>query len=175
MREYDFTLKFALAAPGVEPDAYVERLGEEGCDDALLGIGQSGRIALDFTRTAASAHDAVVSALADVKRAIPDATPIEAAPDFVGVTDVASILGCSRQNVRKLMVNCRGAVPAPVHEGNPSVWHLAEVLRWLREQKRYRIPSDLLELAETAMQLNLAIETRSWDEALQKEMRPLVG
>jgi len=47
MKEYKFTLKFSLQD---NPDAYIEKLGIEGCDDALIGIGQSGRIALNFTR-----------------------------------------------------------------------------------------------------------------------------
>jgi hypothetical protein len=58
----------------------VERLGEAGCDDALVGIGQPGRIALNFTREADSAQQAFISALEDVRRAIPDAELIEAKP-----------------------------------------------------------------------------------------------
>lgn len=42
--EYEFTLKFMLAAD-VAVDEIVERLGVAGCDDALVGIGQPGRIA----------------------------------------------------------------------------------------------------------------------------------
>ena len=69
--EYIFTLKYQLTEHDNDPDALVERLGEAGCDDALVGIGQPGRLALEFTREAESAQVAVRSALADVKRAIP--------------------------------------------------------------------------------------------------------
>lgn len=55
----------------------VERLGEAGCDDALVGIGQPGRLALEFNREAADADEAVRSALADVRRAVPSAKLIE--------------------------------------------------------------------------------------------------
>lgn len=51
-----------------------------------MGVGQPGRLALEFTREAKSAQAAVGSALADVKRVIPTARLIEAAPDFVGLT-----------------------------------------------------------------------------------------
>ena len=34
----------------------------------------------------------------------PGATLTEADPDLVGLTDVADILGCTRQNMRRLMV-----------------------------------------------------------------------
>ena len=84
MVEYDFTLKFKLAAEDADADKLVERLGEAGCDDAVIGIGQPGRIALNFTREAGSARQAIVSALVDVKRAIPRAKLLEASPDFVG-------------------------------------------------------------------------------------------
>jgi hypothetical protein len=65
--EYTFTLKYQLADNDRTPDILVERLGEAGCDDALVGIGQPGRLALEFTREAESADAAVRSALADVQ------------------------------------------------------------------------------------------------------------
>ena len=71
--EYTFTLKYQLADEDRDADALVERLGEAGCDDALVGIGQAGRLALEFTREAADADEAVRSALADVRRAAPSA------------------------------------------------------------------------------------------------------
>lgn len=53
--EYEFTLKLKLTADQGETDTLVERLGEAGCDDAVIGIGQPGRIALNFIREGASA------------------------------------------------------------------------------------------------------------------------
>ena len=85
-----------------DADALVERLAEAGCDDALVGTGQKGRIALNFIREAASAKEAIISALTDVKRVIPHARLLEVTPDFVGLSDVAELLGVSRQNMRKL-------------------------------------------------------------------------
>jgi len=46
MALYDFTLKFALGQQGADPESYVDRLYEAGCDDALIGIGKRGRIAV---------------------------------------------------------------------------------------------------------------------------------
>ena len=71
--EYNFSLKYQLADTDRNPNELVERLGAEGCDDALVGIGQPGRLALDFTREAESAEAAMLTALADVRRAIPSA------------------------------------------------------------------------------------------------------
>ena len=170
MIEFEFTLKFGLTSAPLEPDAYIERLGEEGCDDALIGVGQSGRIALQFTRVAENAFDALLSAIKDVKRAIPDAKLIEATPDLVGLSDIAEILGFSRQNIRKLMLNNRASFPAPIHEGKAALWHLSSVLTWLQQENRYSIEESLLDVAKANMQLNIAKETVNLDPSLQAEV-----
>ncbi len=71
--EYTFTLKYRLLPADQNADDLIERLGAEGCDDALVGVGQPCPVALEFTREANSAKDALQSALADVKRAMPAA------------------------------------------------------------------------------------------------------
>ena len=80
MKEFEFILKFAFAESSADASDYTERLAEAGCEDALIGIGQKGRIALDFCREATSAIEAVSSAIHDVKKAIPGAKPIHASP-----------------------------------------------------------------------------------------------
>ncbi|KKX59933.1 hypothetical protein F6476_34215 [Pseudomonas umsongensis] len=77
--ECTFTLKYQLASDESDLDALLELLAEEGCDDALVGVGQLGRLALEFVREAPSAHHAIESAIADVSRALPNARLIEAA------------------------------------------------------------------------------------------------
>ena len=173
--EYTFTLKYQLTDADRDPDALVERLGEAGCDDALVGIGQPGRLALEFTREAADADDAVRSALADVRRAAPSAKLIEVAPDLVGLTDVADIVGVSRQNMRKLMLAHPGSFPAPVHEGSASIWHLADVLAWLQAKGSYALAKDVLEVARVALQVNVAKEGRRLPRSASKELQALVG
>ena len=158
MREYEFTLKFRLPDVDADPEPLLEALADVGCTDALAGIGQPGRIALDFTREADSAFAAITSALRDIQRAIPGAQLVEASPDFVGLTDIAEIAGFSRQNMRKLMLGNPATFPPAVHEGNPSLWHLASVLAWLRDQQR-PVDDALLEVAEVVMGLNLARTT----------------
>lgn len=71
--EYTFTLKYQLAPHDSDPDVLVERLGEAGRDDALIGIGRPGHLALTFTRSARNRADAIRSAQADINRAIPSA------------------------------------------------------------------------------------------------------
>jgi len=173
--EYTFTLKYQLADDESDTGALVERLGEAGCDDALVGIGQPGRLALEFTREAADAEEAVRSALADVRRAVPSSRLIEVAPDLVGLTDVAEIVGVSRQNMRKLMLAHPGSFPAPVHEGSASIWHLADVLAWLQAKGSYALAKDVLEVARVALQVNVAKEGRRLPRSASKELEALVG
>jgi len=52
--------------------------GMPGCDDALVGIGRVGRLRLDFTREVTSAEAALVSAVLDVRSAMPPVKLIEA-------------------------------------------------------------------------------------------------
>src|SRR5690554_2987118 len=144
--EYIFTLKYQLAGHDTDPDGLVERLGAAGCDDALIGRGQPGRLALEFSREEDSAQKAVRTALADVKKAILSARLIEVSPDLVGLTDVADIVGISRQAMRKLMISHAGTFPVPIHEGSASsIWHLAELLDWLKSRGGYQFDAILLE------------------------------
>jgi hypothetical protein len=173
--EYTFKLTFALVSLDADSDVLIERLGVAGCDDAVVGVGRRGRLALEFTREAENAARAVGSAVSDVRSAVPDAVLIEASPDLVGLTDVASLLGVTRQNVRQLIVSCDAPEPAPVHAGRPTIWRLAGVLRWLAREKRYPISPELLELAEATMQVNLAVEARDADPRAQAQIAALLA
>ena len=173
--EYTFTLKYRLSLEDQNVDDLIERLGAEGCDDALVGVGQPGRVALEFTREADSARDALQSALADVKRAMPTAQLFEAAPDFVGLSDVAQVVGVSRQNLRKLMLSHAASFPAPVHDGSTAVWHLADMLDWLHATLAYQLEPVTLEIARTTKQVNLVKQAEQISPASEKQLRLLVA
>jgi hypothetical protein len=158
--EYVFTLKYQLGADDRDLDVLVERLAEAGCDDALVGVGQPGWLALEFTRESDSAKAAMRSALEDVQRAIPSARLIEAAPDLVGLSDVADVVGVSRQNMRKLMLAHLSSFPAPVHAGSAAIWHLVDVLTWLQREQGYALARGVMDVAEMALQVNVAKEGR---------------
>ena len=160
MSEFEFTLKFSLPDASADPALHVEALGAAGCDDAVIGVGQRGRIALDFTREARSAFQAVASAVRDVRKAIPGAQLIEAAPDFVGLTDVADLAGFTRQNMRKLMLGHVATFPPAVHDGNPALWHLATVLGWLESRQGRAVDAALFDTARATMAVNIARDAR---------------
>ncbi len=173
MTEYRFTLRFSLPSDMSDMNEIAERLYGGGCADALIGVGHPGRVALDFTREASSARDAVMTAIADVTRAIPGALLVEAAPDLVGVTDVADLVGCSRQNIRQLMLSSPGSAPCPVHEGRQALWHLHPLLDWLVSEKQYEVSADLVDVSAAIMQVNLAMDALRADEETEDELREL--
>lgn len=154
MNHYEFTLTFRLENLAENPEKYVEALGASGCDDALVGIGKLGSISLSFTRASKSAVKAVSTAIRDVKQAIPGATLIEANPDFVGMTDIADVYGTSRQYIRKVVTSRSRSFPDPIHEGSPSLWHLADVLGWIGVHEPEKLNRQLFDLAKLNMQIN---------------------
>lgn len=175
MTEYNFTLKFDFSDPQVDPNTYIDKLYEGGCDDALIGLGRQGCIALNFIRGAESAFEAVSGAIVDVKAIIPDAALIEASPDFVGLTDVAKIIGCTRQNVRNLILSSKSKSPLPVYEGIPSIWHLFDILIWLQQSQSYAIDQSLLEISSVNMSFNIARNWQKIEPGLQENIKVLVA
>lgn len=173
--EYVFTLKYQLADHDCDHEQIVERLFEAGCDDATIGLGQPGRIALTFRRESADAWSAIYSALCDIKRAIASARLVEAGPDFVGLTEVADAAGVTRQNMRKLMLAHASQFPLPVHEGNPAVWHLSDVLLWLMSRGDYPIRGDLIDIAKSTKQVNLAKEAREIEPSIKRQLAALLA
>ncbi|WPP00854.1 DNA-binding protein [Pseudomonas sp. HR96] len=154
--EYLFRLSYQLDPADCDVDVLLERLFEAGCDDALVGVGLPGRMGLKFQREAPSAEVAMLSALADVKAAMPGARLIEAAPDMVGLSDAAEFVGVSRQNMRKLMLAHSGDFPLPLHQGSTSVWHLDDIFQWLQQRGGYPLDPAVLEVARCARRANLA-------------------
>lgn len=167
--DFEFTLKFKLPPSLTDEDEIVELLGAHECTDALVGLGQTGYLGLDFIRDAKTAQEAILSALENVQAALPGATLVEAGPDYVGLTDVAQVIGQSRQNLRKLMIGHYQRFPAPMHSGNPSLWHLAEVLAFLKE-RQVAFPSPVLDVARTAMQINLVRQQPLLDRQLEASL-----
>lgn len=152
-QEYTFTLKFKLPPETSKTDDIVDALYAQGCDDALIGTGMPGQIALEFVREAETADEAVTSALQDVLNTIPKAQLIEAEPDYVGLTDIAEHVSVSRQQMRKLYES-NACFPAPAHIGKSTLWNLVKVLGWLKENKDYVFSPLLYDVAKTNAVIN---------------------
>ena len=156
MKEFNFELIFKLV-DNQDSNEYLDSLFENGCDDATISTGQLGMLSLSFTREAISAAEAVESAINDIKKAIPSAKLVEATPDIVSISEISSILGHSRQYTRKLFNSDNSSLPAPIHIGNPSIWHLSEILDWLKSlgKQENKINENLFELSHITRQINI--------------------
>jgi len=172
--EYIFTLKYRLHDHDSDHEALIDRLFEAGCDDALPGIGQSGRLALEFAREADSATDALESAIRDVRKAVDNAELVEVLPDYAGLTDIAEHVGMSRQNLRKIALRRGSTFPAAIYEGNPSLWHLSDALSWLAEHD-YAVDDATLEISVAARELNTAIQARRLPADRSRELEALMA
>jgi len=176
MITYEFSLLFSLRSEQEDPDMYVEGLYEAGCNDATIGIGRKGLIALAFDREAESATAAIESAIRDVRKVIPQAKLIEASPDYVGLTEAAEIAGFSRQNMRKIMLKGATSFPIAVHAGSPAVYHLHSLLKWFRDVRKIHVRDDLVEVSAVTRQVNLAKELSQLPKrGLSKRLRALVA
>ena len=161
MDHFTFTLNFSLPNREDNAERHLDALYEAGCDDAVVGVGQYGMIGLDFTRAAADAEDAIRSAIDNVRAAIPGATLVQAGPDLVGLTEMATIFGFSRQNMRKYATGQSGgpeAFPPPVVLGEPSLWHLAEIVAWLGRNTSVQPAASIFPLARAAAKVNFEVE-----------------
>lgn len=170
MKEFEFTLKFSLPNTITDTDDYIKFLEEEGCDDALIGLGKSERLALQFNREGDNALEVVVSAIKAVERAIPGVNLIEATPDLVGISDIANYLSFSRQYIRKLILENKTSFPVPIHEGKVSLWHLSHVLTWLKQENRYSMDAALIDIAQANMQLNFVKEASNINSTMQSKI-----
>jgi hypothetical protein len=170
MDDYTFTLNFTLPRREDRPDQYLDALYEAGCDDAVVGVGQYGMVGLDFTRAANSAEDAIGSAIENVRTAIPGAVLAGVGPDLVGLTEMAAIFGFTRQNMRKYATGQSGApgtFPLPSVAGGPGLWHLAEIVAWLRLNTSVQPPDPVLQVSKAAAKLNFEVERKRLKRILE--------
>ena len=63
---------------------------------------------------------------------------------------------------------------SPIHEGSSAFWHLAALLEWLKGRDGYRIDQSLLDVARTAMQINLTKEASQIERRVQRVVTALV-
>jgi hypothetical protein len=112
MPDHEFVL---ILGPGVEvDDATADKLFEAGCDDGTFG-SRGGVAYVDFTREAPTFRGAVLSAIADVRKAGLPVVRVEP-DDLVSVAEIARRIGQTRESVRLYSTGERGpgGFPRPV-------------------------------------------------------------
>jgi hypothetical protein len=111
---YEFSLTFAVAGT-LGHQAWIEAQLEDACGGARAYRSGAGLITLRCLREADSAHEALATAVADVRRAVPLASLVEAGPDFVSLSDIAPVFGVARQTMRRRnwppSLTCRSSRP----------------------------------------------------------------
>ena len=162
MNEYEFTLTFDLPDYQADPERYLDALFQAGCDDAVVGTGLAGTISLEFLREAETANEAIESAISNVMKAIPGADLAEAKPDLVGLTDVAEILACSRQNIRKYMDAYR-EFPRPAFTGKTLLWHLWELASF----QKLSVPATIVDISKTTFKINMNIQQHRFESGFK--------
>lgn len=155
MERYEFRLNFRVSIiPDME--VYDERLFDsDKMHDGFWGVGGDGILEIDFERESISARDAFAQTIGDVLEILPEAELLEAHPDLVSITEMAMHLGCSRQNMRKIIEKGRlNGFPAPRHHGASVIWSLSPVLEWLISDGRTGL-SKLQQISLAAMEINV--------------------
>jgi hypothetical protein len=150
-----FTLKFADRFGHARMPWFAGNLASAGCGDALVGAGKPGLVVLEFERTASASLRVVLQAIDQVFAADGTLRFVEAGPDLVCLREAAAYVGCTRQALARRALR-RAGFPLAAHDGNPELFHLADVLRWARRTGRSTITPALLDLAQATRQVNLA-------------------
>ena len=126
VREFEFDLVIALPAGERDEDAMLDALFEAGCDDAIVGTGAAGLVALGFIREGADPEAVISGAVEQALRGLPDGAVLrEVRPDLVSLADVAARLQVSRQALQKR------EMPPPSLGG---LYRVTEMVRYLEGQ-----------------------------------------
>jgi len=185
MKTYDFVLRFDLPHRDDDPEDHLDALFEAGCDDAVIGTGSPGTLALDFSRQADTAGKALTGAVENILCAIPEARLTEVGPDLLNLSELAAWISdrgqrVTRQAIRKYakgkVARVSSRFPSPAVSGSAPVWHLADVLRWMQENKKITSNqiTPLFESALVARKFNAAHSALILDQTRDADILTLV-
>ena len=91
------------------------------------------------------------------------------------VIGTIKVEGFTRQYMRKLMVKSGTTFPSPVHEGKPSIWHLSNILIWLKENKKFEVEDTLFDVANINKKFNLVKELSQINDGIQDDIHELLA
>jgi len=135
---------FALIVDGVEEltQSVEDALFSAGCDDATLSL-QYGLLYLEFSRSAKSLEEAIISAINDVRKAGIGAEVLRVDEcDLVTASDIARRIDRSRQLVHQYMIGKRGPGGFPPPEchltDHAPLWAWCAVSYWLVQNNLLR-------------------------------------
>ncbi len=130
----DFLIELLFEAVDIDDEAVIDALADAGVL-TVEPIGH-GLVSMSAVIEHDNAVRAAVDFVADVALAVPQAKPIFANRDLVGVTDIAERVGVTREAVRHWSSGKRRAGRFPLPAGSPGgskVWEWSAVHAWLRQ------------------------------------------
>lgn len=165
--EHDFTL--VLSGISELSPKIVDALLEAGCDDGTISM-RSGRPFITFSRRAASMKDAILSAIANVRKAGTSADVLRVDYcNLVTQADIARKIDRSRQQIHQYTTGDRGpgGFPSPVCgiTDDAPLWYWCEVAYWLWENDM--VQENVLRAAEEVELINNVLELQR-----QRKQRP---
>ena len=177
------TFNFSLIVEGADLQSAEaqDALFEAGCDDATFGVVDGVQYA-EFAREAGSYGQALTSALAAIRDAVPGARVIHVEPDeLVTMSEIAERLGRSRESIRLLVSGERGSgdFPHPVSHVRTRnrLWPWPEVLRWFATRYEDEFGAVLVRVPEdpsiTAMVNGFITYRRYFGNINEEERRQL--
>ncbi len=139
-REYDFALILGGVADLTSP--VEDSLFNVGCDDATLSM-QYGLLYLEFSRSANSLSEAIISAIHDVRKANIGAEVLRVDEcNLVTASEIARRIGRSRQLIHQYMSGQRGPGGFPPPEchltDHAPLWDWCAVSYWLVQNNLLR-------------------------------------
>ncbi len=139
-REHDFAL-IVQGVPALTTEAE-DTLHKAGCDDATLTV-RYGLLLMEFSRSAPSIQEAIISAIHDVESAGIGAQVVRVDDcNLVTMADIARRIGRSRQMVWQYIMGARGpgGFPPPVCfvTEHRALWAWCEVSHWLAQNNVLR-------------------------------------
>lgn len=155
MSEWSVAVTSFVGVDGTDLDDGVARLVEVLSEHAAVGSYSPGKVGVRIALTADRAEDAAQSGLRLVVTALeslgwqPDVRDVQATewslfeaeleepnfPELVGVTEIAELLGTSRQRASELARSAKFPVPVAELAAGP-VWPKSRIARFVEEWER---------------------------------------
>jgi hypothetical protein len=144
MNDYTFTLRFLATGQRVEDLSIA--IYELIADASLMGPDDDGSFLLEFDRQATSLPHALVAALEELLRALPDATVLRVEEDDLAtMADLAKRSGRTPESIRLLVAGRRGPGGFPPAAGRldarTRVWRWADAAQWFEETLGQPLPN----------------------------------
>jgi hypothetical protein len=158
MPDFEFTVTFSVPNLEWNEDYISNKIFGSGLNDALVLLGIRDVIGLEVFRSAPTAEEAIKSVTTDIRDVFSDAVILEVKPDLVSIADIASLVGQSRQNLRKLV-----GFPPPTITGSKPFWHLFEIIRWYKTKGKIPFSDNAAETSKAAWIFNLQLEQKRLD------------